>query len=125
MEGSSGELVSAGACRLVLITAPAEAAATLAEAIVQERLAACVNQLGPVRSLYWWQGKMESAAEVLLLVKTSVGQLEALLAKVQELHPYEVPEFLALPLSEGARSYVSWLGQELDAACSKDEKSSA
>ena len=116
--------MSAGAYRLVLITAPAEVATRLAEAIVQERLAACVNHLGPVRSLYWWQGKMESAAEALLLVKTSVRRLEALLAKVQELHPYEVPEFLALPLSEGARSYVSWLGQELGAACSEDEKSS-
>ena len=95
---------------LVLTTFPADGdAEKLAATLVEERLAACVNILPPMRSIYRWQGKVEKADERQLLIKTSLGRLRALEKRVKELHPYEVPEFLALMVDKSANDYLSWL----------------
>ena len=95
---------------LVLVTAPtAREARTLARVVVGERLAACVNVVGPLRSIYRWQGKVEQAREYLLLIKTRPGLYPKLERRILELHSYDVPEVLAVPLDSGARPYLAWL----------------
>lgn len=81
----------------------------LARLLVERRLAACVNLLPHVNSVYRWQGAVEEAAEVLLVMKTSAEMLPALEAAVRELHAYKVPEFLALAVESGSQPYVDWL----------------
>jgi periplasmic divalent cation tolerance protein len=100
---------------VVYITAgsPGEAA-TLARALVAERLAACVNRV-PVESVYRWQGAIEEAPEVLLIVKTRRARLDALAARVQALHSYTVPEMVVLPLVAGWPPYLQWLADETSA----------
>jgi uncharacterized protein involved in tolerance to divalent cations len=96
---------------LVLVTcANAEEARRIARAVVQERLAACVNVLpGAVTSIYRWNGKVVSARERLLLIKTSRKSLAKLQATVARLHSYDVPEIIALPIAAGSRAYLAWL----------------
>jgi periplasmic divalent cation tolerance protein len=97
---------------VVYVTAgSADEAATLARALVAERLAACVNRL-PVESVYQWQGQVEEAAEVLLIVKTRRSLLDALAARVQALHSYDVPEIIALPIVAGSPPYLQWIAAE-------------
>lgn len=81
----------------------------LARLLVERRLAACVNLVPHVNSVYRWQGAVEEVAEVLLVMKTSAEMLPALEAAVRELHPYKVPEFLALAVESGSQPYVDWL----------------
>ncbi|TAL87761.1 MAG: divalent-cation tolerance protein CutA [Rhodanobacter sp.] len=91
-------------------TCPDERSArVLAEALVGERLATCINQLPGVRSIYRWQGKVCSDHEVLLLIKTSAACFEALSARLLELHPYDLPELIAIPLELGHPAYLAWL----------------
>ncbi len=98
---------------LVTCASPAEAR-RIARAVVEERLAACVNILpGAVTSVYRWKGKVETAQERLLLIKTSRKRLAKLQAAVERLHSYEVPEFIALPIAEGSRKYLAWMGEVL------------
>jgi len=100
---------------VVLVTWPADRDPSgLARSLVEEGLAACVNATAEVTSTYRWQGVVSVDRERQLVVKTTVGRLEALLARVRQLHPYEVPEFLVLPVLAGSASYLSWL--EGDAA---------
>ena len=95
---------------LVLTTFPADGdAEKLAATLVEERLAACVNILPPMRSIYRWQGKVERADERQLLIKTGLGRLRALEKRVRELHPYDVPEFLAVLIDKTDKDYLSWL----------------
>ncbi len=94
---------------LVLVTAPPEAAGELARRLVEERLAACVNRVPGLRSVYRWEGRVEEDEEVLLLIKTPADRLEALKKRVPELHPYRVPEVLALPVADGHPPYLAWL----------------
>lgn len=95
---------------VVLITAPNEQEAeTIAKGLVSSRLAACVNIVRGVRSLYRWKGAVEDDAEVLLIVKTEHRHLEALTAAVKEMHSYEVPETIALPIIGGSEDYLSWV----------------
>jgi len=96
---------------VVLITAPRGKGGELAEAIVRERLAACVN-VGSVESLYWWKGSIERDSEDLLIVKTSMARLEELIRRVKELHPYEVPEIIALPVAACLSEYCRWVREE-------------
>ena len=98
---------------LVLITCPASAADSLARALVEQRLAACVNALAGVRSTYHWQGQIEQGDEVLLLAKTSSERYEALQAAICQLHPYELPEVIAVPLSRGLPAYLRWVGESV------------
>lgn len=100
--------------RVALVTAPDEPTAErLARAALTARLAACVNLVPAVRSLYWWQGALDESREVLLVIKTTDAHLAALNALVQREHPYDCPEFLVLPVSAGSDTYVSWLRGEL------------
>lgn len=90
-----------------------EDAERIARAVLEERLAACVQISGPVTSLYWWKGSLETSGEWLCLIKTRedlFGALEKLLRKV---HPYETPEIVALPIVAGGRDYLKWLQGEL------------
>ena len=97
----------------VLITAPdEETARRIARALVEERLAACVNLLPGVRSIYRWQGAVEEAAEVLLIAKTHAERVAALAARVRALHPYELPEVVVLPVSDGSDAYLRWVVAE-------------
>ena len=99
----------------VFITAPnEEEAARLSHAIVGERLAACVNIIRSVRSIYRWQGRIEDEQEVLMLVKTKKTLFERLQGRVKELHSYAVPEIIGLSVVEGSKQYLDWLGQETD-----------
>jgi periplasmic divalent cation tolerance protein len=99
---------------VVLVTAgsPAEGE-RLARALVEERLAACVNRIAPVQSVYRWQGKVEESTEELLVIKTRAGLFTALEKRVRELHSYAVPEVIALPIIKGNESYLRWLGEQV------------
>jgi periplasmic divalent cation tolerance protein len=88
-----------------------EAAAALATALVEERLAACGNILPGVRSIYRWQGAVQHDAEVLLLLKTVTPRLPALSARIRELHAYDVPEVLALSVLGGLQEYLAWIAE--------------
>ena len=90
----------------------ADSAERIAAALVAERLAACVNLLPGLRSVYRWQGKVEAAAEVLLLVKTSAEAYPALQERLRQLHPYELPELLAVEAASGLPEYLQWLAAE-------------
>jgi periplasmic divalent cation tolerance protein len=98
---------------LVTCSTPAEAQ-RIARALVNARLAACVNILpGAVQSIYRWKGKIESARERLLLIKTSRKRLAKLQAAVERLHSYDVPEFIAIPIAMGSSGYLSWIEESL------------
>jgi len=98
---------------VVLCTAPDMATAErLARALVEERLAACVNLLAPCQSVYRWQDQVECASEVPLVIKTSAASYPRLEARLAELHPYEVPEILALPVEAGLPSYLTWVAEQ-------------
>jgi periplasmic divalent cation tolerance protein len=82
---------------------------------VEQRLAACVNILPQIRSIYRWQGKVEDAAEVLLVIKTTKSRFPAVRDAIRELHSYDVPECIAFPVSEGAPDYLKWLTESVQA----------
>ena len=97
---------------VVLVTAGgAEEAAHIGRALVEARLAACANVVGPIRSIYRWRGTIEDAAEHLLLVKARAADVPALEAEVRARHSYEVPEVLALPVRGGSAAYLAWLAE--------------
>jgi periplasmic divalent cation tolerance protein len=85
----------------------------VARALVEERLAACVNRIPAVQSVYRWQGKVEQSAEELLVIKTRADLFTALEKRVRELHSYSVPEVIALPILSGSENYLRWLGQQV------------
>ena len=87
-----------------------EEAAKIARTLVEARLAACVNIVRGIRSIYSWQGKIEDEPEVLMMAKTQKGLFDSLSKKVKELHSYSVPEIIALPIVEGSAEYLKWLG---------------
>lgn len=98
---------------VVLMTAPSdEVADRLAEAAVTERLAACVGALPGLRSVYRWQGKVERAVEVQLVFKTTTDRVPALIARLTALHPFDVPECIALDVSAGLPAYLQWINDE-------------
>lgn len=100
---------------IVFTTLPdREKALTLAEALVQRNLAACVNIGPPSTSVYAWRGKIEHGAEVLLQVKTRRDRYAALQSAIVELHPYELPEVIAVPITEGLPEYLAWIDQCTD-----------
>ena len=98
-----------------MVTAPDRALARrLAKAALEAKLAACANIVPAVESHYWWEGKLESSDEVLLLLKTRQALLPKLERAVQEIHPYDTPEFIALPLTAGSRRYLAWLNDNTE-----------
>jgi len=99
---------------VVLSTCAGEAdAEKLARALVSAELAACVNVVPQIRSFYRWKGELESTAEFLLLIKTSRSLFDALKIELEKVHPYEVPEVIALPIVAGSENYLNWLGLNL------------
>lgn len=102
--------------RVALSTAPdAETGARIARTLVEERLAACVNLVPGVRSIYRWQGAIEDGHEVLLVMKTRADRVEALGARLRALHPYALPELVALPAAGGLAAYLDWVAEEAGA----------
>ena len=98
---------------LVLTNLPdREAACRLAHELIERRLAACVNVLAECTSVYRWQGKVDTAAEVPVLIKTTAAVYPALEQAIGELHPYELPEIVAVPLSAGLAGYLQWIAAE-------------
>ena len=99
--------------RLVFSSCPdAVSADAIAQALVGERLAACVSRLPGLRSTYRWQGAVESADEVQLLIKTSADRLDALIARLRALHPYELPEAVAVEACGGLPQYLHWVAEQ-------------
>jgi periplasmic divalent cation tolerance protein len=99
---------------VALITAPATVAASLARTLVAERFAACVNLLPGVTSVYRWEGELQEDVETLLIVKTTRARFDALCEKVLELHPYDVLECIAVPVTVGLPAYLNWVNQECE-----------
>jgi len=111
--------VAEGAARVVLVTLPDQASAeTLVERLVGERLVACGNILPGMTSIYRWQGEVERASEALVIFKTTAAGADQLIRRVPEIHPYDVPEVLVLPVDSGHRPYLDWVvanvGEERD-----------
>jgi periplasmic divalent cation tolerance protein len=99
---------------VVLSTFPdAETAARIARVLVDERLAACANLVAAVRSIYRWQGAIQDDAESLAIINTTTDRYPALAARIAELHPYEVPEIIALPMTDGHPPYLAWLAGQV------------
>ena len=99
---------------LVLVTCPTRAVARrIAERLIRERLAACVNVVPGISSVFEWKGRVERCQELLLLIKTTTGRFERLQHRVLALHPYEVPEILALPISRAHPPYAQWVAAAL------------
>ncbi len=97
---------------VVFVTAPNEAdAARIGRTLVEERLAACANITGQIRSIYRWQDAIEDDAECLMILKTSQASLDALIDRANELHSYEVPEIIALPIHQGFPPYLDWIAE--------------
>jgi len=109
MPGASGFVV-------VLVTAPRGDSERIARALVESRVAACVNIVGGVKSIYWWRGAVEEGEEDLLVIKTTVEALPRLKARLREVHPYEVPELVALPIVYGLEEYLEWVASEVRAS---------
>ena len=102
--------VSKDSYNIVFVTtANEEDAAAIGRALVEERLAACANLVGPIRSIYRWRAAVEDASEHLLLIKTRASLFPALQARVKQLHTYEVPEIVAVEIKQGSPQYLAWI----------------
>ena len=102
-----------GQVLLILTNLPDQASAqAMAESLVADRLAACVNILAPCRSVYRWQGRIEDAPEIPLLIKTTAARYAALEAAIRAGHPYELPEIIAVPIAHGLPEYLNWVASE-------------
>ena len=100
---------------VLLVTVPdADTGKTLARHVVGERLAACVNIVEGITSIYRWEGAVEEAGEVLLIMKTTADRYEALESAIRSRHPYDVPEILAIPVAAGLDQYLSWLRSSVE-----------
>jgi len=99
--------------RIVLVTVGSlQQGENIARTLLTQKLAACVN-MSPVDSWYWWEGKINSDREYQLIIKTNLDKLSALTDKIKTLHDYEVPEIVAILISDGSKSYLDWLGDNL------------
>jgi periplasmic divalent cation tolerance protein len=101
--------------RIILsTTSTREEAQRIARVLVEKRLAACVNIVDDISSVYRWQGAVQEAPEIILIIKSSLEKLEALETTLHRLHSYEVPEFLVLPVEGGSRAYLEWIRESVD-----------
>jgi len=98
---------------LLITAATAEEAERIAKVLLEQRKAACVNIVPRVSSLFWWQDKLDSTQESLLIVKTKTSLLNELVRLVKEIHSYDVPEVIALPIVGGNQAYLEWIGKNL------------
>ena len=100
---------------VLFVTAPdGQSAETLARSLLEERLVACVNIVPGLRSLYWWEGEVQTSDEVLMLLKGRRSDIDAVTERVRDLHPYEVPEVIAAEISGGLQAYLDWLSAETE-----------
>ena len=100
--------------RVCLMTCPnSETAQSLARQLLERRLVACVNLVPQIASMYWWEGKIQEDSEVLLIAKTVAERIEELKRVVPELHPYDVPELVVLPVEDGLPAYLNWVKTEV------------
>ncbi len=100
---------------VVFITASStEEAERIGRALVEKKLAACANVIGGVRSVYWWEGRVEEASEAMLVVKTRADKLNGLIDEARRLHSYEVPEIIALPIIHGLPEYLKWIDESVE-----------
>lgn len=95
--------------RVILTTTPPAEAPQLARKLLEERLIACCNLLPAVTSMYWWKEEITTDTEALLVMKTQTALVERVMDRIRELHPYEVPEIVALPVEAAFEGYVSWV----------------
>ena len=102
-----------GYVQVVTTTNTKDDAQRIAGAIVEQRLAGCVQVIGPIMSTYWWEGKVETAEEWLCLIKSTGSVYSQLEKAIRDVHPYEVPEILAVPVAAGSQRYLDWLGGEI------------
>ena len=101
--------------RLVYITVNnADEARKVGKEIVSRRLAACVNILGPIQSMYWWKGNLQEDNEMVVIAKTTAALVPRLIERVKAVHSYEVPCIVALPLTEGNPDFLNWIAQETE-----------
>ncbi|MFQ5690608.1 MAG: divalent-cation tolerance protein CutA [Gemmatimonadota bacterium] len=115
MTGGLQESGPPEAVLVVLVTGPdVETLARLGRAVIEERLAACVNIVDRAVSIFRWEGAVREEAEAVAIFKTTPARLESLQARVLELHPYDEPEFLALPVAAGSPSYLNWVVGEVE-----------
>ncbi|MFV2057836.1 MAG: divalent-cation tolerance protein CutA [Thiohalomonadales bacterium] len=99
---------------LVLTTCPdKDSAHTVAHSLIEGRLAACVSILPPITSIYRWQGKIESNEELMLLIKTKNSQFSAIKEQILDVHPYELPEIISVPISNGLDQYLRWVADNV------------
>ncbi len=99
--------------RVVLCTCPPDRATFVARTLLEQRLAACVNVVPGVRSLYWWNDEVAEDNESLLVIKTPQSSFASLEERLSEIHPYDVPEILSLSVDEGANTYLSWVRESV------------
>jgi periplasmic divalent cation tolerance protein len=99
------------AIQVITTTDSKDEAQRIAAALVERRLAACVQIVGPITSTFWWEGKVETAEEWLCLIKTLHDRYSSLAVAIRELHSYDVPEILAVPVIAGNADYLDWLGE--------------
>jgi len=99
--------------QVLTTTATKSAAQAIATAVVGKRLAACAQVIGPITSTYWWQGKIETAEEWLCVMKSRQDLYQELEKAIRQVHPYEVPEILAVPVVQGSQDYLEWMDREL------------
>jgi len=100
--------------RVVFVSIPRDEANKLARGLVEKRLAACVNVVPKIESYFWWDNKLEHDEEALLIIKTTQQRFDELRAWVVENHPYDLPEIISLPLSDGLSDYIEWVKKETE-----------
>jgi len=98
---------------VIVTTSTKKEATKIIQSLLKERLIACANIIGPISSLFWWKDKIDEATEFLILMKSHSKLFDKLSKKVKEIHSYEVPEILALPILKGSSSYLNWLEETL------------
>jgi len=106
--------MEAGKIVILITTGSEEEAHRIADQLLNQRKAACVNIVPRVDSLFWWQGKLDSAQETLLVIKTKTSKLKEITELVKKVHSYEVPEVIALPIVGGNEDYLKWLDTTLE-----------
>ncbi len=100
-------------CVILVTASNKEEAQKIASGLIESRLAACVNIVDPIGSIFWWQGKIDRATEALLVIKTRKALIKKLIKKVKSLHSYDVPEIIALPVIDGSKEYLEWIDESL------------
>lgn len=108
---------------VLITTSSVDEANKIAHSLVEERVAACVNMASPIRSVYRWKGQIQTDEETLLIVKTRAERMEALARRVKELHSYQVPEIIALPILAGAQDYLRWIDEQTESLPSVSDPS--